>query len=215
MTHADVLAQREEYVRRGSAFSIWLAAAGAIAVIILVSLTISVLGKLPISQTDRGTDVSSAPSFVGSEACAGCHQAEAGLWRGSQHSQAMAHADDKTVLGDFFDASFDYYNVRSRFFRKDGKFFVETDGPDGTLATFQIKYTFGIDPLQQYLVEFPDGRLQALSIAWDSRPKVMSTVPPLSERGDQARRRPALDKTEPELEFHVCGVPFDRRTQEL
>lgn len=51
------------------------------------------------------------------------------------------------------------------------KYFVETDGPDGKLATFEIKYTFGVDPLQQYLVEFPDGRLQALSIAWDARPK--------------------------------------------
>ena len=67
--------------------------------------------------------------------------------------------------------SFDYYGVHSRFFRKDGKFFVETDGPDGKLATFEVKYTFGLDPLQQYLVEFPDGRLQALSLAWDSRPK--------------------------------------------
>ncbi len=48
--------------------------------------------------------------------------------------------------------------------------YIETDGPDGKLATFEVKYTFGIEPLQQYLVEFPDGRLQALSIAWDSRP---------------------------------------------
>ena len=84
---------------------------------------------------------------------------------------AMDHATDKSVLGDFSDATFDYYGVKSRFFRKDGKFFVETDGPDGKLAVFEVKYTFGIDPLQQYLVEFPDGRLQALSLAWDSRPK--------------------------------------------
>ena len=83
----------------------------------------------------------------------------------------MDHATEKSVLGDFNNASFDYYSVRSRFFRKDGKFFVETDGPDGKLATFQVKYTFGVDPLQQYLIEFPDGRVQALSIAWDSRPK--------------------------------------------
>ena len=74
-------------------------------------------------------------------------------------------------VGDFSDSSFDYYGVRSRFFRKDGKYLVETDGPDGKLATFEIKYTFGVDPLQQYLIEFPDGRLQALSVAWDSRPK--------------------------------------------
>ncbi len=83
----------------------------------------------------------------------------------------MAHATDKTVLGNFNDASFDYYGVHSRFFRKDGKFLVETDGPDGNLAVFEVKYTFGVDPLQQYLVEFPDGRLQVLALSWDSRPQ--------------------------------------------
>lgn len=114
---------------------------------------------------------SAVAAFVGSETCAGCHQAEAKLWNASQHKAAMQHANDKTVLGNFNDSSFDYYGVRSRFFRKDGKFLVETDGADGKLAIFEIKYTFGIDPLQQYLVEFPDGRLQALSLAWDSRPQ--------------------------------------------
>jgi predicted CXXCH cytochrome family protein len=112
---------------------------------------------------------SSLATFVGSESCAGCHQPEAKLWNGSQHHAAMQHATDKTVLGNFNDASFDYYGVHSRFFRKDGKFLIETDGPDGKLAVFEVKYTFGVDPLQQYLVEFPDGRLQALSLAWDSR----------------------------------------------
>ncbi len=82
----------------------------------------------------------------------------------------MAHATDQSVLGDFSNASFDHYGTRSRFFRQDGKFFVTTDGKDGKPATFQVRYTFGIYPLQQYLVEFADGRIQALSIAWDSRP---------------------------------------------
>jgi predicted CXXCH cytochrome family protein len=110
-------------------------------------------------------------TFVGSESCAGCHQAEARLWQGSQHQLAMAHATDKSVLGDFSDATFDYFGVRSRFFRKDEKYLVETDGADSKLTIFEIKYTFGVDPLQQYLVEFPDGRVQALPIAWDTRPK--------------------------------------------
>jgi predicted CXXCH cytochrome family protein len=119
------------------------------------------------------TEVASAPAanFFGSEACAACHQTQADLWRGSQHGLAMQHATDKSVLGDFNDASFDYYGVHSRFFRRDGKYLVETDGPDGKLATFEVKYTFGLDPLQQYLIEFPDGRLQALSLAWDRRQK--------------------------------------------
>ena len=91
--------------------------------------------------------------------------------RSSQHKLAMQHATDKSVLGNFENASFTYYRVTSRFFREAAKFFVETDGPDGRLTVFEIKYTFGVEPLQQYLVEFADGRLQALSLAWDSRPK--------------------------------------------
>src|SRR5262245_33113811 len=83
-------------------------------------------------------------TFVGSETCAGCHRPEAELWRNSQHKHAMDHATDKSVLGDFKDASFDYFGMRSRFFRKDGRFLVETDGSDGKLATFELKYTFGL-----------------------------------------------------------------------
>ena len=48
---------------------------------------------------------------------------------------------------------------------------VDPDGPDGKLADFDVKYTFGVEPLQQYLVELAGGRLQALSIAWDTRRK--------------------------------------------
>src|SRR5262249_46511382 len=106
-------------------------------------------------------DSTAAASFVGSETCAGCHRAQADLWRSSPHKRAMDHATEKSVLGDFKDVSFAYNGVRSRFFRQDRKYLVETDGPDGKLAVFEIKYTFGVDPLQQYLIEFPDGRLQA------------------------------------------------------
>jgi len=111
------------------------------------------------------------PTFVGTETCAQCHQSKADLWRRSQHRLAMAHATDQSVLADFNDTSFDYDGVHSRFYRRDNKYFVETDGPDGKLSEFEIRYTFGVDPLQQYLIKFPDGRIQALSIAWDSRPK--------------------------------------------
>jgi predicted CXXCH cytochrome family protein len=147
-----------------------LAAAGFVALVGLIWLLV-VNEALPLLGLRIGGAVAAFPRFVGSESCAKCHQKEAALWNGSQHKHAMQHATAATVLGDFKNASFDYYKVRSRFFREDNKFFVETDGPDGKLATFQIKYTFGIDPLQQYLIEFPDGRIQALPIAWDSRPK--------------------------------------------
>lgn len=112
-----------------------------------------------------------ASAFVGSEKCADCHPSEARLWRTSQHKRAMDHATDQSVRGDFNDAAFEYHGIRSRFFRSGEKFLVETDRADGKLATFEVKYTFGVDPLQQYLIEFSDGRVQALSIAWDTRPK--------------------------------------------
>ena len=83
----------------------------------------------------------------------------------------MQHATPASVLGDFNDARFTYAGVTSTFFRRDGKYFVRTDGKDGKLADFEVKYTYGVAPLQQYLVEFPDGRIQALSIAWDARPQ--------------------------------------------
>lgn len=108
-------------------------------------------------------------AYVGSETCAGCHSAEATLWQGSQHHHAMAHASEATVLGNFNNASIMYFGVRTRFFRQDGKFWVETTGADGRLSHFQVQYTFGLEPLQQYLVAFPDGRVQALPFAWDSR----------------------------------------------
>jgi predicted CXXCH cytochrome family protein len=119
------------------------------------------------AATTPGAD----PSYLGSAACASCHAAEYEAWRGSQHAIAMQVADESTVLGDFADARFHYAGITSRFFRRDGKFMVRTDGPDGKLADFEVRHTFGVHPLQQYLVELPGGHVQALSIAWDTRPK--------------------------------------------
>jgi len=149
----------------------WIAASIAAVIVVGGGLAVQFASNDGDPSPPANPPADAVAAFVGSETCADCHRTEAQLWRASQHKHAMDHATETSVLGDFNDASFDYAGVRSRFFRKDGRFLVETDGPDGALATFEIGYTFGVDPLQQYLVEFPDGRLQALSIAWDSRPK--------------------------------------------
>ncbi len=109
-------------------------------------------------------------TFVGREACAPCHAEEERRWKGSHHDLAMQEATANTVLGDFENATFTHYGVTSTFFRKDGKFFVRTDGPDGKLHEYPIAYTFGVYPLQQYLIAFPGGRYQALNVCWDTRP---------------------------------------------
>lgn len=82
----------------------------------------------------------------------------------------MQVPDDQTVVGDFAGATLTHFGVTSTFLTRDGEFVVRTEGPDGALEDYPVAYTFGVDPLQQYLVEFPGGRLQALSVAWDSQP---------------------------------------------
>jgi predicted CXXCH cytochrome family protein len=145
---------------------------GTVALIIAVSA--GVVWFHDRKNPEQGSRQASAPEmaatrYVGSDGCLACHAAEVAEWRPSQHRAAMAEASEQTVLGNFHEAKFTYAGITSKFFRRDGKFYARTDGHDGKLADFQIKYTYGVYPLQQYLVEFPDGRLQALSIAWDAR----------------------------------------------
>ena len=130
---------------------------------IVCALVLATSGTRAVAEASDG--------YVGTAACAGCHAAETTAWRGSHHDLAMEEATPATVLGDFGDATFTYGSVTSRFFTRDGRYLVNTDGTDGRLADFEIRYTFGVYPLQQYLIAFPDGRLQALGIAWDARPK--------------------------------------------
>ena len=110
------------------------------------------------------------PEYIGTEVCRLCHEQQVSDWQGSHHALAMQKASADTVLGDFNNTSFTYFGSTSRFHQKDGGFYVSTAGADGRRTDFEIVYTFGVDPLQQYLVAFDDGRLQALPFAWDTRP---------------------------------------------
>jgi len=122
-----------------------------------------------VTQLAGPSPIVAAADYVGRAVCAACHAEEDRLWRGSHHDLAMQEASAATVLGDFADKTFTYNDITSRFFRRGDRFFVNTDGADGELADFPIKFTFGVWPLQQYLIEFAGGRLQALPLAWDAR----------------------------------------------
>jgi len=107
-------------------------------------------------------------SFLGDKTCKECHADQFEEWKGSHHDKAMQIANDRTVLADFNDKVFVSQGVKSRFFKENDEFYVNTEGPDGTYQTYQIIYTFGIEPLQQYIVKFPDGHYQCLRTAWDT-----------------------------------------------
>jgi predicted CXXCH cytochrome family protein len=109
--------------------------------------------------------------YVGTPMCASCHEAEHEGWLGSHHDLAMQKATPETVLGDFDDVTVRYYKETARFIRDGDAFAVEALGADGKRARFPVVYTFGVDPMQQYLVEVEPGRLQSFLFAWDTRSK--------------------------------------------
>lgn len=149
--------------------------AGIAAVLLLGAVIWSSLHRAPAPDLELAgapqpaSAASPAAQFVDESECQGCHAEQFRLWAGSHHRLAMQEASESSVLGDFSDSTFTKDGVTSRFFRRDGRFYVNTDGPDGELANFEVKYTFGVQPLQQYLIPLSDGRLQALSIAWDTQ----------------------------------------------
>lgn len=147
------------------------AAALLLTAAILVLVAVLGIRATRSAVRDQGPERIAALSFVGTDTCASCHSAEHELWRKSQHEQAMADATADRVLGDFADVTVTHADgSETHFFRRDNRHWVRTAGADGEPADFEVRYTFGVDPLQQYLIGFPDGRLQALSVAWDSRP---------------------------------------------
>jgi len=108
-----------------------------------------------------------AAAYAGSAACADCHAAETEAWQNSDHAWALKEPSPESMLGDFNDARFTHDGVGTRFFKKDGAYFVETEGASGKPETFEVRYAVGHRPLQQYLVETANGRLQVLDVAWD------------------------------------------------
>lgn len=147
----------------------WLACHRRGRVVSAASAAVLMLGcasDVPPRQVD-GTGAKGL-RFVSNEQCAECHEEEFTAWRGSHHDLAMQPAAEETVLGDFEDATFDYYGFTSTFFRRNESFVVRTEGPGGAPDEYEVLYTFGVEPLQQYLVAFPGGRLQCLPLAWDT-----------------------------------------------
>ncbi len=143
--------------------------------------------------------------YVGRSACIDCHRDEADAFAGSHHDMAMDLATDATVLGDFNDATLEHDGLTSRMFRDGKRFMVHTEGETGEMQDFEVKYVFGFDPLQQYMVEFDRSedmqdheipRLQVLRISWDTKEK----------RWFYLRPPDVDDKLEPDDPLHWTGV---------
>ncbi|WVM88537.1 ammonia-forming cytochrome c nitrite reductase subunit c552 [Halopseudomonas pachastrellae] len=142
------------------------------------------------------------PEYVGRQTCASCHAEQTEQFNGSHHDQAMQEANAQTILGDFADQTFNFGGVTSRFFQRDEQFWVNTANAEGEYSDYRVDYTFGVYPLQQYLLALPGGRYQAFSVAWDARP---------SEQGGQRwfQLNSDVNGEDPVKALHWTGRQFN------
>ena len=112
--------------------------------------------------------------YVGGASCIECHKEQHELFHGSHHDLAMDVANEQTVLANFDGSEIEHYGVTSTTFKSGDRYMVNTESADGSMQDFEVKYVFGVEPLQQYMVETkasddPEaiGQLQVLRLCWD------------------------------------------------
>ena len=134
------------------------------------SLLFAIMAGLMACDTkSKSTDFVrvSEPGYTGLVRCAECHTNNYAEWKQSLHSVAMTIPTDSTVVGSFNQASRSYGGVTSRMFKRDGQFFMETQGPDGQVNAYRVDYTIGMRQHQAYLTQLDNGRYQVLPLYHD------------------------------------------------
>jgi ssDNA-binding Zn-finger/Zn-ribbon topoisomerase 1 len=119
--------------------------------------------------------------YVGSERCKDCHWREHDSWKHTLHSKFMQSAGEFTMLGDFErnnkltvevitgSPEFAGKELDTTMFKKDGKYYVNTIGPDWEFHDYEISHVIGINRRQNYLTIFPNGAIHVLPVEWDVR----------------------------------------------
>ena len=147
-------------------------------VVLLVLFRVFIVDSCSSKDAEYALIETDDKAFVGDQSCKKCHVTEFKEWKQSHHYMSMLAPNDSTVKGDFNNVTFTADGVTSRFYKKGNKFFINTEGDDGKNHDFEVKYIFGFTPLQQYLVQFPGGRLQVPRLSWDVNKKNGSTNMP-------------------------------------
>ncbi len=140
-----------------------------LSLVFIILLFVSCSNK---SEKESYVDFQTIPSiykdgYVGDAQCVSCHKETVETWTGSDHDLAMQVANEKTVLGNFNDVHITLDGIGYFFTRNNSDFIVHITEIDGSENEYKINYTFGVQPLQQYLVDFDNGKKQVLRVTWD------------------------------------------------
>ncbi|MEH6577151.1 MAG: tetratricopeptide repeat protein [Amphritea sp.] len=132
-------------------------------------IVLLLIGMLSQTGSASASDVTPHSGAQAKDQCINCHAEQVQAWQSSSHAWSMRRADTSSVLGNFDNQVYRSDALEATFIHNDQGFFVRlTEGSEG-LVSWRVEYIFGVYPLQQYLIQTGNGRLQALNIAWDSR----------------------------------------------
>jgi predicted CXXCH cytochrome family protein len=141
-------------------------------------LLVSCLAALAAASCDerKARTATSAPAetpvYAGSASCVDCHVKEFREWKGSHHQLAMRDIDPKLDNEAFAPTrTIKHASQTSTAEVKDGKLTLTTLGPDGGQHGYVPAFALGVEPVRQYLMPFPDGRLQVTELAFDPAKK--------------------------------------------
>jgi len=135
---------------------------------LVLTLFLVACGKDKYQNSEKETYHVGPNTYVGSKNCIDCHKDAFNEWKGSHHDLAMQVANDSTILGDFNNVKAEIDGVKYLFFKRANSFYVLVKEIDNSEIEYEITYAFGVTPLQQYLVDFGDGKKQVLRVTWDS-----------------------------------------------
>ncbi len=131
-------------------------------------------------KTGQVIEFDANPEYVGAAKCKDCHWREHDTWKHTLHSKMMQEANDFTVIGDF--NKINSYSVKvnrkspklagttmlTRMFKKDGKYYINTIGPDWTDHDYEVTAVLGINRKQNYLTRMSNGDMYLLPVKWDA-----------------------------------------------
>jgi len=109
--------------------------------------------------------------YVGAESCKSCHQEAYNDWKRSDHFYSMQLATKEYVKADF-NTTYSADGIDYKFYMQDSIYMVEVTDQNTPTKSFEVAYTFGWEPLQQYLLKSDRGMFQTLRASWDTENNV-------------------------------------------
>jgi len=107
--------------------------------------------------------------YVGSKRCKDCHWREYDAWKTTEYSIVGDFEWNNKLVVKVTDRSPRFANeeVTTTMFKKDGKFYVRTIGPDWEFKDYEVTNVIGMRRRQNYLTKSPNGEIYVLPVEWD------------------------------------------------